>query len=107
MTKNLMLSLLWKLRNVKHYLLDRVVRLILTLLISTATTDRRFSAMKIFKNRICNKISDEFLANNLVVYIEIEIVENINTLMNLKTLKVVGLSCNSSSRALILGIFGK
>ncbi|KAL7596353.1 hypothetical protein Lser_V15G28107 [Lactuca serriola] len=62
-----------------YYLLDRVVRLILTLPVSTATTERGFSAMKIFKNRIRNKMSDDFLANNLVVYIEREIAENIDT----------------------------
>ncbi|KAL7591212.1 hypothetical protein Lser_V15G31691 [Lactuca serriola] len=62
-----------------YYLLDRVVQLILTLPVSTATTERGFSAMKIFKNRIRNKMSDDFLANNLVVYIEREIAENIDT----------------------------
>nr|KAJ0219854.1 hypothetical protein LSAT_V11C200077800 [Lactuca sativa] len=62
-----------------YYLLDRVVRLILTLPVSTATTERGFSAMKIFKNRIRNKMSDDFLANNLVVYIEREIAKNIDT----------------------------
>ncbi|XP_023753024.1 uncharacterized protein LOC111901409 [Lactuca sativa] len=61
-----------------YYLLDRVVRLILTLPVSTVTTERGFSAMKIFKNRLRNKMSDDFLANNLVIYIEREIVENID-----------------------------
>ncbi|KAL7590401.1 hypothetical protein Lser_V15G36126 [Lactuca serriola] len=62
-----------------YYLLDRVVRLILTLPVSTATTERGFSTMKIFKNRFCNKMSDDFLANNLVIYIEREIAENIDS----------------------------
>ncbi|XP_042753304.2 uncharacterized protein LOC111915266 [Lactuca sativa] len=62
-----------------YYLLDRVVRLILTLPVSTATTERGFSAMKIFKNRLRNTMSDDFLANNLVVYIEREIAENIDS----------------------------
>ncbi|XP_023761575.2 uncharacterized protein LOC111910009 [Lactuca sativa] len=62
-----------------YYLLDRVVQLILTLPVSTATTNRGFSAMKIFKSCIRNKMSDDFLANNLVVYIEREIAENIDT----------------------------
>ncbi|XP_076931926.1 uncharacterized protein LOC143597255 [Bidens hawaiensis] len=56
-----------------YYLVDRVVRLILTLLVSTAITEKGFSAMKIFKNRLCNKMSDEYLMNSLVVYIEKEI----------------------------------
>ncbi|XP_023771137.1 uncharacterized protein LOC111919776 [Lactuca sativa] len=62
-----------------YYLLDRVVRLILTLPVSTATAERGFSTMKIFKNRFRNKMSDDFLANNLVIYIEREIAENIDS----------------------------
>ncbi|XP_023750053.1 uncharacterized protein LOC111898360 [Lactuca sativa] len=62
-----------------YYLLDKVVRLILTLLVSTATTERGFSTMKIFKNRLRNKMSDDFLGNNLVIYIEREIAENIDS----------------------------
>ncbi|XP_042752606.1 uncharacterized protein LOC122195145 [Lactuca sativa] len=57
-------------KRLAYYLFDRVVRLILTFSVS---------AMKIFKNRIRNKMSDDFLANNLVVYIEREIAENIDT----------------------------
>ncbi|KAG7943871.1 hypothetical protein I3843_15G068000 [Carya illinoinensis] len=45
-----------------YYLIDRLIRLILTL--------------PIVKTRLRNKIEDEFLANNLVVYIEREIVKN-------------------------------
>ncbi|KAG6674257.1 hypothetical protein I3842_15G033100 [Carya illinoinensis] len=56
-----------------YYLIDRLIRLILTLPVSTATSERAFSAMKIVKTRLRNKIEDEFLANNLVVYIEREI----------------------------------
>ena len=33
----------------------------------------------IVKTRLCNKMADEFLSNNLVVYIEKEIVENFTT----------------------------
>lgn len=54
----------------KYYFLDRVVRLVLTLPISTTTIERRFSALKIFKNPLRNKMLDEFLENNLVVNIE-------------------------------------
>ncbi|KAG2666570.1 hypothetical protein I3760_15G069500 [Carya illinoinensis] len=59
-----------------YYLIDRLIRLILTLPVSTATSERVFSAMKIVKTRLRNKIEDEFLANNLVVYIEREIAKN-------------------------------
>ncbi|XP_042952238.1 uncharacterized protein LOC122289323 [Carya illinoinensis] len=47
-----------------YYLIDRLVRLILTLPMSTATSERAFSVMKIVKIRLRNKIEDEFLANN-------------------------------------------
>ncbi|XP_071709037.1 uncharacterized protein [Rutidosis leptorrhynchoides] len=46
-------------------LIERLARLILTLLVSIATTERAFSAMKICKNRLRNKMSDDFLASNL------------------------------------------
>jgi hypothetical protein len=52
-----------------------LIRLILTLPVSTATTERAFSAMKIIKTRLCNKMEDDFLANSLVIYIEMEIAE--------------------------------
>lgn len=58
-----------------YHLIDRLIRLILTLHVTTATTEKGFSAMKIFKNRLRNKMSDDFLASNLVVYIEKEIAE--------------------------------
>ncbi|XP_076932369.1 uncharacterized protein LOC143597876 [Bidens hawaiensis] len=63
----------------EYYLLDRVVRLILTLPVSTTTTERGFSAMKIFKNRLRNKMSDDYLANNLVIYIEKELAESFDS----------------------------
>nr|GEU44156.1 zinc finger MYM-type protein 1-like [Tanacetum cinerariifolium] len=51
-----------------YYLLDRLIRLILTLSVSTATADRGFSAMEICKSRLHNMMSDDFLADSLVVY---------------------------------------
>ncbi|XP_071712865.1 uncharacterized protein [Rutidosis leptorrhynchoides] len=63
----------------QYYLIDRLIKLILTLPFSTATTERGFSAMKVIKNRLRNKMSDDFLASNLVVYIEKEIVETFDS----------------------------
>nr|XP_043613829.1 uncharacterized protein LOC122585771 [Erigeron canadensis] len=62
-----------------YYLVDRVVRLILTLPVSTVTTERAFSTMKIFKTRLRNKMSDTYLADSLAIYIEREIAENSDT----------------------------
>ncbi|QHO34277.1 Zinc finger MYM-type protein [Arachis hypogaea] len=54
-------------------LIDRLIRLVLTLPVTTATTERAFSAMKIIKTRLRNKMEDEFLADCMIVYIEKEI----------------------------------
>jgi hypothetical protein len=56
-------------------LVDRLIRLILTLPVSIATIERAFSAMKILKTSLRNRIEDDFLANYLIVYIVKEIVE--------------------------------
>ncbi|XP_028054567.1 zinc finger MYM-type protein 1-like [Camellia sinensis] len=62
-----------------YQLVYRVITLVLTLPVSTATTERSFSAMKIVKSRLRNKIEDEFLTDSLLVYIEKEIAENFTT----------------------------
>jgi hypothetical protein len=59
--------------------IDRLIRLVLTLSVSTATTKRAFSAINVIKTRFRNKMDDEFLANSLVVYIEREISESFNS----------------------------
>jgi hypothetical protein len=51
--------------------IDMLIRLLLTLPVSTATTERAFSAMKIVKTRLYNRMEDDFLANYFIVYIEI------------------------------------
>ena len=48
----------------------------LTLPISTATTERAFSAMKFLKTRLRNRMEDEFLVDNMIVYIEKKIAGN-------------------------------
>nr|KYP70421.1 hypothetical protein KK1_009638 [Cajanus cajan] len=56
-----------------YYLIDRLLRLIMTLPVSTATTERSFSAMKIIKTRLRNKMEADFLADSMIVYIERDI----------------------------------
>ena len=53
--------------------IDRLIRLVLTLPVSTATTERAFSAMKLLKTRLQNKMKDDFLRDCMIVYIEREI----------------------------------
>ena len=62
-----------------YYLIDRLIRLILTFLVFTTTTERAFSTMKIVKTSLRNKMEDEFLMDNLLVYIEREIFESFNS----------------------------
>jgi len=57
-------------------LVDRLIRLLVTLPVSTATAERIFSVLKIVKTRLRNKIEDQYLANSLLVQVEGEIVEH-------------------------------
>lgn len=50
----------------------------LTLPVSTTTTERAFSAMNIVKTKLRNKIEDEFLTDSLMVYIEREVAATIS-----------------------------
>ncbi|KAK3226113.1 hypothetical protein Dsin_005975 [Dipteronia sinensis] len=57
-------------RQLEHY---KLIHLVLTLPVSTATTERAFSTMKLIKTSLRNKMENEFLTNFMVVYIEREI----------------------------------
>jgi len=54
-------------------LVDMLIRLILTFLVSTATTEWAFSAMKIVKTILRNWMENNFLASYLIIYIVKEI----------------------------------
>ncbi|CAI0435213.1 unnamed protein product [Linum tenue] len=56
-------------------LVDRLIRLVLTLPVSTASGELAFSAMKLVKTKLQNKMGDDFLADGLVIYIEHDIVD--------------------------------
>jgi hypothetical protein len=68
-------------QQLKHFVvdasnfIDRFLRLLVTLPVSTASAEHAFSALKIVKTRLCNKMEDEFVANSLLVNIEREIAE--------------------------------
>ena len=51
-----------------------MVKLVLTLPVSTATTERAFSATKVVKTNFRNKIENDFLMDSLILYIEKDIV---------------------------------
>ena len=67
-----------------YFLIDRFICLVLTLPVSTTTTERAFSVMKLLKTRLRNRMEDEFLTDNMIVYIEKEIAGNftIEMIMN-------------------------
>ncbi|CAN1254409.1 hypothetical protein LINPERPRIM_LOCUS8646 [Linum perenne] len=54
----------------QYMMICRLIRLILTLLVSTATTERAFSAMKFVKTDIRSNMADGFLADTLMMFIE-------------------------------------
>lgn len=49
---------------------------------SIVIIERTFLNVKVVKTRLYNKMGDDFLSNNLVVYIEKKITENLNTDFN-------------------------
>ncbi|XP_074347464.1 uncharacterized protein LOC141686320 [Apium graveolens] len=65
---------------VQHYnLIDRLIQLVLTLPVSTATAERSFSSMKLIKTALRNKMEEEFLADSMLINIERELVEDIES----------------------------
>ena len=60
-------------------MVDRLLRLVITLPVSTATTERAFLAMKLVKTRLRNKMGDEFLRHYMVVYVGKEIAAKITS----------------------------
>ncbi|XVF78762.1 hypothetical protein PTKIN_Ptkin14bG0162000 [Pterospermum kingtungense] len=61
------------------FLIDRLIRLVMTLPVSTATTERAFSAMKLVKKSLWNKMDDDFLSSCMVIYIERELADSIGS----------------------------
>jgi hypothetical protein len=62
-----------------YSMVDRLLRLVITLPVSTATTERAFSAMKLIKTRLRNRMGDDFLRHYMIVYIGKEIAAKIST----------------------------
>ena len=59
-------------------MIDKLICLVLTLPISTATVERAFSVMKLVKTPLRNKMEDDFLTDCMVIYIEREIADIID-----------------------------
>ena len=65
-------------RSEVYVMLTRLIHLVLTLPVSTATTERAFSAMKHVKTALRNKMEDDFLADCLTLYVERDFVKNVD-----------------------------
>ena len=65
-------------KNVVYQLVYLLVTLTLTLPVATATVERAFSAMKIVKNRLRSRMSDQWMNDSLIVYIEKDIFHSID-----------------------------
>ena len=50
----------------------KLLKLALILKVATASVERVFSAMKVVKSNLCNKMGDQWLNDRLVTYIEKE-----------------------------------
>ena len=60
-------------RHTIYNLIDRLLRLLVTLPVSTASAERAFSTSKIIKTRLRNRMEDDLLANSMLLQIEREI----------------------------------
>ncbi|XP_020253916.1 uncharacterized protein LOC109830977 [Asparagus officinalis] len=65
-------------KSATYDLIFRVIVLVLTLPVSTATAERSFSAMNIVKTRLRSKMEDAFLSDALMVFIEREIAKSLS-----------------------------
>ena len=50
-----------------------LVKLVLTIPVTTTTIERSFSTMKYIKNELCNRMRDQWMNDCLIVYIEREV----------------------------------
>ena len=55
----------------------RLITLVFTLPISTTTTERAFSAMNIIKNRLRNKMEDDFLMDTMICILRRRLLQNL------------------------------
>jgi len=65
-------------KDITYPLVFRLLKLALILPVSTTTVERAFSAMKIIKNRLHNRMCDSFLNDCLVCYIEKDVFDSIS-----------------------------
>jgi hypothetical protein len=65
-------------RHIMFPLMYRIIKLALLLLVVTATVERAFTAMKIIKTKLRNKMTDGWLNDLMVCYIDREIYKGLD-----------------------------
>jgi hypothetical protein len=65
-------------RHIMFPLVYRIIKLALLLLVATATVERAFTAMKIIKTKLRNKMTDGWLNDLMVCYIDREIYKGLD-----------------------------
>ncbi|KAL0825599.1 hypothetical protein Bca101_049276 [Brassica carinata] len=81
-------------KHLSHPLVYRLLKLVLTLPVATATVERSFSAMKIVKTTLRNRMGDEFLNDCMVCYTEKEHFDEVTN--DMLMLLLLGLTHNLS-----------
>jgi C4-dicarboxylate transporter len=74
--KNLAKKLVETKKNIVYLLVYLLVELSLILSVTTATVERAFSAMKFVKNRLHNRMGDQWMNECLVIYIEKDVFDS-------------------------------
>ena len=62
----------------QYNMICRLIHLVLTLPVSTATAERAFSTMKFVKNDLRTKMVDGFLAYALLIFVERDFARNLD-----------------------------
>ncbi|XP_057488237.1 uncharacterized protein LOC130774233 [Actinidia eriantha] len=65
-------------KDTAYSLVYLLIKLALILPVATATVERAFSAMKFKKNRLRNRMGDQWMNDYLVTYIENDVFDNID-----------------------------
>jgi hypothetical protein len=60
-------------KHITFSLVYQLLKLLLILLIATASVERCFSAMNVVKKKLCNKMGDQFMSGCLICYVEKDI----------------------------------
>jgi hypothetical protein len=64
-------------KHISYPLVYRLLKLVLTLPVATATVERSFPAMKFVKSALRNKMSDDYMSHSLICFVEKELLDQV------------------------------